>query len=274
MGIPQSRPVGIQVMGMGRDGEGRDGRVPVVDVTVVGVDVGVRRSVVTFVGTWAKLLSDLAVIYARQNGVSLIPLGVYDAMTRAYVAEISYPGVDKYRGGELTSNIVNKALGAVVRAIHSVQRIHNALVGLAFEDLRLFNEHKRDLARAKVVWELIVNRFGKVMSRCPSVKTSWFWISYRGEVIMPIRDSIPIVLVEPEYTSSTCPRCGTYLGRVRGRVTCGYCGFEGDRDVIGAINVALRGFLILMKCVREGVIGVARELQGLAHRLFIRLFPY
>ncbi len=94
VGIPQSRPVGIQVMGMGRDGgEGRDGRVPVVDVTVVGVDVGVRRSVVAFVGTWAKLLSDLAVVYARQNGVSLIPLGVYDAMTRAYVAEISYPGL-------------------------------------------------------------------------------------------------------------------------------------------------------------------------------------
>ncbi len=214
MGIPQSRPVGIQVMGMGRDGgEGRDGRVPVVDVTVVGFDVGVRRSVVAFVGARARLLNDLAVVYARQNGVSLMPLGVYDAMTKAYVAEVSYPGgVNKYRGGELTSNIVNKALGAVVRAIHSVQRIHNALVGLAFEDLRLFNEHKRDLARARVVWELIVNRFGKVVSRCPAVKTSWFWISYGGgEVIVPIRDSIPIVLVEPEYTSSTCPRCGTTL---------------------------------------------------------------
>ncbi len=47
-------------------------------------------------------------------------------------------------------------------------------------------------------------------------------------------------------------------------MTCGYCGFEGDRDVIGAINIALRGgFLILMKCVREGIIGgVARKLQG------------
>lgn len=92
------------------------------DVTVAGVDVGARRSVVAFVGAWARLLNDLAVIYARQNGVSLVPLGVYDAMTRAYVVEVRYPGVNNYRGNELTSNIVNKALGAVVRAAHSVQR--------------------------------------------------------------------------------------------------------------------------------------------------------
>ncbi len=256
---------------MGRDGGGnKDGHVPAVDVTVVGVDVGARRSVVAFVGVWAKLLNDLAVVYARQNGVSLVPLGIYDAMTRAYVVEVNYPGVDRYRGNELTSSIISKALGAVVRAVHSVQRVHNALVGLAFEDLRLFNERKRDLAKARVVWELIVNRFGEVVSKCPAVKTSWFWISYRGgEVVVPVRDFIPIVLVEPEYTSSMCPRCGAYLGRARGgKVTCSYCGFEGDRDVIGAMNVALRGFLILVKCVREGVIGVARELRGSAHRLF------
>ncbi|WP_054855978.1 hypothetical protein [Vulcanisaeta sp. JCM 16161] len=165
---------------MGKDGEGKDGRVPAVDVTVVGVDVGVRRSVVAFVGVRAGLLNELAVIYARQNGVSLIPLGVYDVMTRAYVAEVEYPGIDKYRGNELTSNIVGKVLGAVIRASHSVQRVRDGLVGLAFEDLRRFSGHKRDLARARVVWEFMVNEFGGVVSRCPAVKVSWFWMSYKA----------------------------------------------------------------------------------------------
>ncbi|WP_243666332.1 hypothetical protein [Vulcanisaeta sp. JCM 16159] len=107
---------------MGKYGKSRDGRVPAVDVTMVGIDVGVRHSVMAFVGKWAKLLSDLAVIYARQNGVSLVPLGMYDAMTRAYVVEVNYPGVDRYRGNELTSSVISKALSAVVRAAHSVQR--------------------------------------------------------------------------------------------------------------------------------------------------------
>ncbi|WP_243675800.1 transposase [Vulcanisaeta distributa] len=234
-------------------------------MTVAGVDVGARRSVVAFVGAWARLLNDLAVIYARQNGVSLVPLGVYDAMTRAYVVEVRYPGVNNYRGNELTSNIVNKALGAVVRAAHSVQRVHNALVGLAFEDLRLFNKRKRDLARARAVWEFMVNRFGEVVSKCSAVEVSWFWISYSGEVLMPIRDSIPLVLVGPEYTSSACPRCGNYLGRAKGKITCNYCGFEGDRDVIGAINIALRSFLILVECARKGNNQGGPIALGLAH---------
>ncbi|MGC8608071.1 MAG: zinc ribbon domain-containing protein [Vulcanisaeta sp.] len=247
---------------MDRDRKGKDGYVPAVDVTAMGIDVGVRRFVVAFVGSRARLLNDLAVVYARQNGVSLVPLGIYDAMTRAYVVSINYPGTDKYRGVELTSNIISKTLGAIVRAMHSVQRVHNTLIGLVLEDLRQFSGYKHDLVRAKAIWDLITSRFSESVSKCPAVKVSWFWMSYRGEVIVPTRDSIPIVLVEPEYTSSTCPRCGTYLGRVRDKVVCNYCGFEGDRDVIGAINVALRGFLILMKCVREGILGVTRRLRA------------
>ncbi len=91
-----------------------------------------------------------------------MPLGEYDALTRAYVFCTTYPGVYEYRGVGLASNMVGKAIGAVVRAVHSVERAHNELVGLAFEDLGQFNEHKRDLARARDVWELIVSRFDSV----------------------------------------------------------------------------------------------------------------
>ncbi len=132
--------------------------------------------------------------------------------------------------------------------------IHEALIGLALEDLRQFNGHKRDLVRA--VWDLIMNSFGKSVSKCSAVKVSWFWISNEGEDIIPTRDSIPIVLVEPEYSSSTCPRFGAYLDKVKGKVTCGYCGFKGDRDIIGAINIAWRGFLLLTKCIKEGVLRI------------------
>ncbi|WP_243679641.1 transposase [Vulcanisaeta souniana] len=229
----------------------------VLDVTVVGVDVGVKRSVFAFVGVRARLLSDLVVIYGRQNGVSLMQLGTYDAVTRAYVVDVRYPGVDKYRGAEMTGNIVSKTLGAMVRAIHNVQRIHKTLVGLVLEDLRQFNGYKHDLAKARAVWGgLMMSNFSKGVSKCSAVKVSWFWISYEGEVMIPTKDSIPIVLVEPEYTSSTCPRCGAYLDKVKGKVTCDYCGFKGDRDVIGAINIAWRGFLVLTKCVREGALRI------------------
>ena len=233
-----------------------NGYVPVVDVTVAGLDVGARRLVAAFIGTRAALLHDLVIVYGRQNGVSFLPLGVFNAVTKAFVVDVGYPGVDKYRGEELSNNVVGKALGALVRALHSVRNLHGGVVGIVLEDLRLFGEYKRDLLKARAVWDLVVRMLGDGREVCPVVRSSWFWLTFKGGLLMR-KDGISLVFVEPEYSSQVCPRCGRYLSRGRGVMTCGFCGFEGDRDVIGAINVAWRGFLITMKCIRECVLRVS-----------------
>jgi len=61
------------------------------------------------------------------------------------------------------------------------------------------------------------------------------------------------ILVDPAYTSSTCPICGSKLVPVRGNaqrngwkpriLRCPNCGFTHDRDVIGAINIARKYLL-------------------------------
>jgi hypothetical protein len=53
-------------------------------------------------------------------------------------------------------------------------------------------------------------------------------------------------------------RCGRFLGRVRGVARCEYCGFKADRDVIASINIAWVGFLLLIKCLREGKLNVPK----------------
>jgi len=55
-------------------------------------------------------------------------------------------------------------------------------------------------------------------------------------------------------------RCGRFLGRVRGVARCDYCGFKADRDVIASINIAWVGFLLLIKCLREGKLNVPKGL--------------
>jgi putative transposase len=227
------------------------------NVNVVGVDVGVSRSVFAFVGVGAEFMYNLSIVYARQNGVSMLPLGAYDAVTRAFVADITYPSVDKYRGPELANSVSQKALGAVLRAIHTTQRIHGSLVGIALEDLREVSETKRDLIRARRMWEYMINMLGDRTIICPTVRVSWFWLRYSGEVSM-LKDGILLILVDPEHTSQFCPKCGRYLGRVRGVVRCDYCGFRADRDVIASINIAWVGFLLLIKCLREGKLNVPK----------------
>ncbi|NHW88584.1 MAG: transposase, partial [Archaeoglobales archaeon] len=47
--------------------------------------------------------------------------------------------------------------------------------------------------------------------------------------------------VEPKYTSSICPKCGSELSENRYRVLrCPECGLEEDRDRIAVLNIEKR----------------------------------
>jgi len=88
-----------------------------------------------------------------------------------------------------------------------------------FEDLNkagMFNdsrEHNRDIAKQN--WKQIVSI-----------------MSYKSK----------IKLVDPRYTSSTCPRCGGKMIKLQeGQVVrCPKCKLELDRQLCGAINIYLK----------------------------------
>jgi len=88
-----------------------------------------------------------------------------------------------------------------------------------FEDLNkdgMFNEsmvHNREIAKQN--WKQIVQ-----------------FMSYKADV----------KLVDPSFTSSTCPRCGGWMVKLQeGRVVrCPRCELELDRQLCGAINIYLR----------------------------------
>ena len=53
---------------------------------------------------------------------------------------------------------------------------------------------------------------------------------------------VPVFKVSPRGTSSTCPKCGSKLRNMGNRhLKCPVCGLEGDRDLIAAINLGMRG---------------------------------
>ncbi|KUJ99557.1 MAG: Transposase [Thermococcales archaeon 44_46] len=88
-----------------------------------------------------------------------------------------------------------------------------------FEDLNKFKmlqngsrKFNRKLSRA--TWKKIVGK-----------------LSYR----------VPVEFVNPAYTSSTCPVCGSRLESRNGLVECPNCGFKADRQFVGAFNVFVRG---------------------------------
>ena len=74
---------------------------------------------------------------------------------------------------------------------------------------------------------------------------------------------VSMILVEPEHTSSTCPRCGRRLRYVDRLAIC-RCGFKGDRDRVGAMNIWLRGLLwmTLQVVSQTANAGVSGSLQS------------
>ncbi|MFP3312736.1 MAG: RNA-guided endonuclease TnpB family protein [Acidilobus sp.] len=60
-----------------------------------------------------------------------------------------------------------------------------------------------------------------------------FWIDWQAE-----KNGVPLFVVDPADTSSTCPRCGTKLVEVGyRRLRCPNCGLEADRDTIAILNI-------------------------------------
>lgn len=62
------------------------------------------------------------------------------------------------------------------------------------------------------------------------------FLSYKA-----LRAGIPLVLVDPAYTSKTCHVCGSIGSRNGKYFACPSCGWSGDADFNGAQNIAVLG---------------------------------
>jgi len=62
------------------------------------------------------------------------------------------------------------------------------------------------------------------------------WIDWQCE-----KNGVPIIVVEPRGTSSTCPICGSKLVEYSYRgLRCPRCGLEADRDTVAVMNIEKR----------------------------------
>jgi transposase len=74
---------------------------------------------------------------------------------------------------------------------------------------------------------------------------------------------IPLVLVDPAYTSRSCHVCGNPGVRNGKSFECPACGWAGDADLNGAQNIAFLGRYVVRPGGSEGLPSIKTVLSGL-----------
>lgn len=49
--------------------------------------------------------------------------------------------------------------------------------------------------------------------------------------------NIPVVYIQPQYTSQVCPKCLSTNKRKKHEYKCKHCGYEANSDHVGAVNI-------------------------------------
>jgi IS605 OrfB family transposase len=117
-------------------------------------------------------------------------------------------------------NIVEDWVKKVSHKIVSLAKQH--LYAIAREDLSGLVENLRKLPRKHRVAILLL-----------SYRRLEHWIDWQCE-----KNGVPLIVVDPKGTSSTCPRCNSKLvENGYRRMKCVKCSFEADRDTIAVLNI-------------------------------------
>ena len=95
---------------------------------------------------------------------------------------------------------------------------------IALENLEGLRENTNNKS-GEVVWKFTMFAYRKLQHSAISKA-----LEYR----------VPVVIVDPRSTSSTCPVCGEKLVYIHRLAMCRRCRFKADRDTVGTMNIWLR----------------------------------
>jgi len=72
--------------------------------------------------------------------------------------------------------------------------------------------------------------------------------------------NVPIIIVNPRGTSTTCPKCRSKLNYTHRLAICRKCGYKRERDIVGAINTWIRAINRAVKAYTRmrGSLGLPR----------------
>lgn len=182
-----------------------------------------------------------------ENKENYNPIGIDIGINNLAVANID--GKSIFFNGKRA--IAKKKHLNIVKAIYQSRdnlRMLNAIKG---KEQRYFNDVNNNISfeiieRAKTLENPIIVmedlsyilETTKVKKKQRYVHQTWAFKKLQNMIqYKALWNNIPIVYVQPQYTSQVCPKCLSTNKRIKSDYKCNYCGYKANADHVGAVNI-------------------------------------
>ena len=83
----------------------------------------------------------------------------------------------------------------------------------------------------------------KVRKKQRYFHTTWAFKKLQDMVLYKAKwEGIPVVFINPSYTSQICPKCFSTNKRQKHLYKCSHCGYQANSDFVGSVNIAKKFF--------------------------------
>ena len=106
-------------------------------------------------------------------------------------------------------------------------------------------QRAKELERPVIVLENLkyIRETTKHRKTYKNIFSNWSFRKLQEQILYKANwEGIPILFIEPKYTSQICPKCFSTNKRKKHNYKCSHCGYTANSDFVGALNIRKKFF--------------------------------
>lgn len=106
-------------------------------------------------------------------------------------------------------------------------------------------QRAKELERPVIVLENLryIQKTTKHRKKYKNIFFNWSFRKLQEQILYKANwEGIPILFIEPNYTSQICPKCFSTNKRKKHNYSCSHCGYNANSDFVGALNIRKKFF--------------------------------
>ena len=174
----------------------------------IGIDIGINNLAVTNFNGKSKFFNGQRAIATKKH---------FNQVKASYQSRNNLKMLEKVKGNEQRYfNHINNEISSQI--INQAKTLENPVI--VMEDL------------THIIKKTKVRKKQRYIHQTWAFRRLQNMIQYKA-----LWNEIPVVYIQPQYTSQICPKCLSTNKRVKSDYKCKHCGYQANADHVGAVNI-------------------------------------